>query len=122
MTLKKIGAAFVSILTCLSFAAVLSAQGNKITKADIELFINLGHARGAPAKQQLMADSGRDVSSLASTQGKIGTVAAMFYANTPESQITPYLGQWGLSQAEYDMMKKRKAELIAAFKAGQGLR
>lgn len=103
-------------------APAAMAQGAALTGADVDLFINLAYAKGAPSKQKLMRDRGRDVASLASTQGKIGTLAAMFYSNAPDAQIKESMSKWGVTSAEFDIVSKRRGEVVAAFKAAQGIR
>ena len=125
--IKKFGPAFGVFLFCLFLipamaAPVLMAQDAAVNSADVDLFIKLAYTKGAPGKQQLMRDSGRDVSSLASTQGKIGTVAAMIYSKMPDDQIKANMSSWGVSPAEFAAIVNRRDEVVAAFRASQGLR
>jgi hypothetical protein len=119
---KTIGSAILSLILLFSLVPALYAQGPMVTSADVELFINLANTQGAAGKNQLMRDSGRDVQSMAVTQGKIGILASVFYGNTPEAQIKANMAQWGISPAEYDIIDKRRTEVVNAFRKSQNLR
>ncbi|MDR2368281.1 MAG: hypothetical protein LBF58_09275 [Deltaproteobacteria bacterium] len=113
---KSLILALVSCVFFFALASPLPAQDVTVTSKDVDIFIKMANLRtdDRQAMEKLFAQTGRDADAYEDVMAKILGIITMIDQNeTNVNEMSDSLGV-RISQAEYNLVNKRKREIMSA--------
>ncbi|MDR2368280.1 MAG: hypothetical protein LBF58_09270 [Deltaproteobacteria bacterium] len=118
MRFKSLAASALTILLFFYLTSPLLAQDNTVKANDVDIFIRMvnlkkGDSRGAA---QLFVDSDRSWASFKAVLEKIVTMGVIFHYTVSDDVARVILSDEGITPAEFDIVKRRHDEVLAAYR------